>query len=164
MSGDTSRFRQPLMLYKNLQGKKFADARGGLVRGAEREIVGRGLATGDYDNDGRIDAVAIDAEGAPLLLHNVAQKRGHWLRLKLEGTRCNRDGYGALVTATLPGGRKLVRHCQSDGSYLSASDKRVWLGLDDAVRADISVHWPDGADQRVGILEADRTVTVREPG
>lgn len=161
--GDDPHFAQPLILYRSERGKRFDDASSGLVRGAERPIVGRGLASGDYDNDGRLDAVAVDIEGAPILLHNITAKPGHWLRVKLFGTRSNRNGYGALLTLTLPGGRKLVRHCQADGSYESASDARVWFGLGDATSGDLTVRWPSEAVQNVGKVRADRTIPVREP-
>src|SRR5207244_67286 len=121
--GPGSKYNQPTILYHNLQGARFEDSSGGLSGGAEREIVGRGLAMGDYDNDGKVDVLMVDGEGAPLLLHNVTKGAGHWLMVALEGRRSNRDGYGALVTIRA-GGRTMVRHCHADGSYLSSSDKR----------------------------------------
>src|ERR1051326_155059 len=64
-------YRQPLVLYRNLQGEQCEDVVSLLDRDAGRALVGRGLAIGDYDNDGRMDVLAVDSEGSPLLLHNV---------------------------------------------------------------------------------------------
>src|SRR5579871_2728608 len=95
-------YRQPVQLFHNHAGKRFEEMSDRLG-GAQQPIVGRGLAIGDYDNDGRIDALVVDSEGAPLLLHNETPDAGHWLLLKLEGKRCNRDGLGALVTVEAGG-------------------------------------------------------------
>jgi enediyne biosynthesis protein E4 len=137
-------YRQPTVLYRNQQGERFEDVSVRLSGGAERPIVGRGLAVGDYDNDGRLDALAVDSEGKPVLMRNVTPKAGRWLLVRLAGRKGNRDGYGAIVTVEA-GGRRLVRHCHTDGSYLSASDKRVHFGLGNAARVDrLTVQWPDG--------------------
>ena len=79
-----------------------------------RPLVGRGLAIGDYDNDGKMDVLVADSEGGPLLLHNDAAGAGHWLEVKLTGTKSNRDGIGATVTAKM-GSRSLLRLCHTDG-------------------------------------------------
>ena len=114
-----------------------------------RPIVGRGLAIGDFDNDGRVDALVVDSEGAPLLLHNESAPVGHWLSLKLGGTRSNRDGIGALVTVTA-GGLTQTRLCHTDGSYLSASDVRVHVGLGQAAvcRRRCTIQLAERADGR----------------
>ncbi|HZT44498.1 MAG TPA: VCBS repeat-containing protein, partial [Chthonomonadaceae bacterium] len=81
-----STYRQPTVLYHNRQGQRFEDTSAGLTAGAGRSIVGRGLAIGDYDNDGKMDALVVDSEGKPLLLHNVTPHAGHWLLINLIGT------------------------------------------------------------------------------
>jgi len=126
-----------------------------------RPIVGRGLAVGDYDNDGRPDLLIVDSEGKPLLLHNETPNAGHWLSLTLVGRKCNRDGIGAEVIARTPG---LVQHrfCHTDGSYLSASDRRVLIGLGKATQADLTVRWPDGRTATLRNVAADRQVAVKE--
>lgn len=158
-------YRQPTQLFRNVGGKypEFEE----VSRSSPdlmRPIVGRGLATGDYDNDGRIDVLIVDAEGKPLLLHNETQKTGHWLGVRLIGNESNRWGYGAVLTATI-GSRTLVRQCHPGGSYLSSSDPRVHFGLGKAKRVDkLSVRWPSGKVDVYKNLPADRYITLRERG
>lgn len=153
-------YRQPMTFYRNLRGQKFQDESARLGS-AQRPIVGRGLAVGDYDNDGKIDALAVDSEGRPILLHNETPNAGHWLLVKLVGTRSNRDGFGALVIVQA-GGVKRVRHCGTDGSYLSASDARVHIGLGTATKATLTVRWPSGHTDTYPAVKSDRIVTLRE--
>ncbi len=128
----------------------------------QKPIIGRGLATGDFDNDGQIDVLIVDAEGEPLLLHNESRSKNHWLGLKLVGTGANRDAYGALVTLEI-GNRKIVRHCHADGSYMSSSDARVHFGLGDATKIDrLTVRWPSGRLQTIPKPSLDRYTTVQE--
>ncbi len=157
----TGSYREPTQLFHNLKGARFDDVSARLGGNASRPIVGRGLALGDFDNDGRVDALVADSEGAPLLLHNVSAPVGHWLLFKLIGTGSNRDGIGALLTVEAAG-RTLLRRCATDGSYLSASDKRVHVGLGRATRATVRVRWPDGKTQVYANIAADRIVTLRE--
>jgi enediyne biosynthesis protein E4 len=154
------RFRQPTILYRNREGRRFEDV-SALLGDAARPIVGRGLATGDYDNDGRVDALIVDSEGRPLLLHNRTPNAGNWLKIRLEGQRSNRDGYGALVTVTADR-RSLSRHAQTDGSYLSASDKRIHFGLGNATVAEVIVRWPGGATDRYTSVKCNQIRTLRE--
>ena len=156
-------YRQPSLFFQNEQGEHFSDKSSTVLAGpAGRPIVGRGLAIGDYDNDGRIDALVVDSEGAPLLLHNETPRPGHWLEVKLIGAHSNRDGQGALVSVTA-GGRTLQRQCTTNGSYLSASDKRVHFGLGSAtVVQRVVVRWSGGrVDTREGV-RGDQCLTLRE--
>ncbi len=160
----TATYRQPTQLFHNKGDSPttFEDVSRLCGPDLERPIVGRGLAVGDYDNDGREDILIADAEGRPLLLHNESNTRGHWLCVRLIGTKSNRDGYGAMVTAVV-GGRTLTRQCQTDGSYLSASDPRVHFGLGSASRVDrLTVRWPSGRTTTQENLPADRYVTLTE--
>ena len=125
--------------------------------------LGRGLAVGDVDNDGRMD-VLIVGQGAPLaLLHNQSiPAAGHFLTLALEGVASNRDGVGAKVTVTACG-RSQVAARFGGGSYLSASDPRLHFGLGAAQRADrVDVRWPSGRRDSYERLEADVGYRLRE--
>ena len=155
-------YRQPTQLFRNLHGKHFADISTQTGPDLQRPIVGRGLAIGDFDNDGRVDALVVDSEGTPLLLHNESAPVGHWLTLKLVGTKSNRDGIGALLTITA-GGLTQTRLCHTDGSYLSASDVRVHVGLGKAKRVEtVVVQWPSGHRDTWRDLSVDKQMNLRE--
>jgi len=158
-TGQGYTYREPTLLLMNRQGTRFERAS---QPDLDRPIVGRGLAIGDFDNDGRMDALVVDSEGAVMLLHNETPKAGHWLTLRLIGRKGNRDGYGAeieLQTAK----RTLFRHCHADGSYLSSSDPRVHFGLGDEARAQrLTIRWPGGGRQILENVAADRILTVEE--
>lgn len=157
----SARYRQPIQLFHNLNGTRFVEAGPEAGPAFQQPIVGRGLAIGDYDNDGRMDALVVDSEGKPLLLHNVAPAAGHWLECRLEGKKSNRDGIGALLTIETQG-QKRLRLCHTDGSYLSASDKRVHFGLGSALSADITIRWPSGVITTHKNMQADQIVTLKE--
>ena len=160
----SSSYRQSLQLFHNRGGPtvSFEDVSAACGPEALKPIVGRGLAIGDFDNDGRLDVLAVDSEGVPLLLRNRAEKAGHWLGVRLIGVKSNRDGYGALLNAEFAG-RRLVRQCQTGGSYLSASDRRVHFGLGSATRIEkLTVQWPSGHTDTYSNMEADRYMTLRE--
>jgi hypothetical protein len=158
-TGSGEVYRQPMALLRNVEGTKLTRIRGAAL---DKPIVGRGLATGDYDNDGGIDALAVDSAGAPVLLHNVAKNRGHWLGLKLIGHKSGRDAYGALVVLKY-GEKTLTRHHHADGSYLSSSDPRVHFGLGTATNVtELTIHWPSGTKQSVKVDAVDRYITVEE--
>src|SRR5207247_7786539 len=137
----------PGLLYRGTPGR-FIDV---TARGAPdllRPIVGRGLAAGDIDNDGRVDVLITDLEGAPLLLHNEAAPTGHWLRLRLEPSP-GRSAEGAEVVVRAAG-QRWFRRATTGGSYLSASDSRVHVGLGAVTAVDrVEVRWPNGARQTV---------------
>lgn len=159
---ETTTYRQPTQVFQNLGGNpaRFEEVSTKVGRDVQRQIVGRGLAVGDYDNDGRVDALIVDSEGKPLLLHNESVGAGNSARIRLVGTKSNRDGIGALLIATV-GGQKLTRLCHTDGSYFSASDKRVSFGLGRETKIDtLEVVWPSGkTDTFHDIKSGDVTLT-----
>jgi hypothetical protein len=158
-------FRQPLELLHNTGRPPVAFERVTRSAGLGKlpPIVGRGLAVGDYDNDGRVDVLVVDGDGGPLLLHNETPAAGHWIGFKLVGAgRSNRDAYGAVVTVEA-GGRRLTRECRADGSYLSSSDSRVHFGLGKVDRVDrVTVRWPDGPVETRKGPPVDRYITWPE--
>jgi hypothetical protein len=158
-------YRQTLELLRNTGRLPIAFERVTRSAGLGKlaPIVGRGLAVGDFDNDGRMDALVVDSEGAPLLLHNETRAPGHWIGFTLIGTgRSNRDACGAVVTAEI-GRQRRMRVCHTDGSYLSASDRRVHFGLGKATAVDrLEIRWPDGQVDTYTRLKAGRYLTLRE--
>lgn len=134
--------------------------------GPDFQLVGhyRGVAFADFDNDGRLDAVVTNINGAALLLHNITQNAGHWLAVKLTGTRSNRDGIGAAVTLTLPSGRRLFNHCTTSVGYASSSEPLVRFGLgNESVVKLMQIRWPSGRIQELKDVRADHVMEVREP-
>jgi hypothetical protein len=160
-SGDPFPLKMPDQLYRNLGNGRFEDI--SLRAGAyfRKTGVGRGAAFGDLDNDGDTDVVIGQAAGAIRLLINNRGGDSHWVGLRLTGTR--RDMTGARIDVTAAGGRVLRRRARSDGSYASASDPRVVVGLGgSAVPVDVRVLWPDGRTEEWTSVPADRYTTLRE--
>jgi hypothetical protein len=164
MIDPTTTYRQPTILLHNQGGMfvSFEDVSKTAGKALTRPIVGRGLAVGDYDNDGRVDVLIVDSEGTPLLLHNETAPVGHWVQCKLVGTRSNRDGYGALLRAKI-GERTLLRHCHADGSYMSSSDPRVHFGLNKETKiSKLTIRWPSGTESSYNDLPADALLCIHE--
>jgi enediyne biosynthesis protein E4 len=119
-------------------------------------IAGRGLAFGDLNNDGWMDAVVTVLGGHPLVLMNRGGRQ-HWLTITLRGTRSNRDGLGARVRVN-----GQTRYATTAGSYLSANDKRLHFGLGSAITANVEIVWPSGIRQRLADMPVDQSVEIRE--
>ena len=156
-----TQYRQPLQLFHNVNGmfKETTSQMSGL---AQKLIVGRGLAVGDLSNSGHMNAVITNLDGPPLLLRNGCQNANHWLTLRLIGTHCNRDAYGAQIVVEAAG-RTQVLQVSNAGSFLAASDPRVHIGLGKAVRADkVRIRWPDGHEDVFTNIAADQLVHLAE--
>jgi len=156
-------YREPLLLFHNQGGQlKNVSKEAGPV--FERLWPARGLAIGDYDNDGRIDVLVGNNGEAPILLRNRAGEGNHWVGLKLEGRTCNRDAVGARLTWSV-GGVKKTRLKIAGGSYLSSHDPREVIGLGSATALDsLEIRWP-APSARVETLKdvpIDRYLRVAE--
>jgi hypothetical protein len=161
--GASAPYRQRKLLYHNRGDGTFDEvaAQYGAVLTEER--VSRGLAVGDLDNDGRLDVVINDLDGAPQILHNELAGAGHWLLVKLKGARPNTDAIGAVVTARA-GPLSLTRLVRSGTSYISQDDPRPHFGLGSQTLVDsLEVLWPDGRTSRLEKVKADQIVTVAHP-
>ncbi len=157
------RYRETMLLAHNT-GKGFVDvsARSGEV--FKQSWVARGLALGDLDNDGRLDAVVTTNDGPAYILHNETPQAGHWLLLNLVGHKSNRDGIGAEIRLTTAGGLQTAT-VSTASSYLSSGDKRVHFGLGSAsVAREIEIRWPSGTVQKLKDVKADQILRVDEPG
>jgi hypothetical protein len=127
--------------------------------------IGRGACFGDYDNDGYLDGFIVNLGTAGMLLRNTppASARNHWLKLKLVGTKSNRDGYGARIEAEA-GDLKQVIESVSHSGYLSQCDPRPHLGLGPHAEVEkLTITWPSGAVQVLEDVKADQILTVTEP-
>jgi hypothetical protein len=150
-------------LFRNLGNGRFQDV--SQSAGPDFQLLGqyRGVAFADFDNDGRIDAVVANVNGPARLFHNVTANAGHWLALKLIGTRSNREGIGAKVSVTLPS-QKLYNHCTTSVGYASSSEPLVRFGLGKQTVAKlIEIQWPSGQTQTLHDVTADQILKVREP-
>jgi tetratricopeptide (TPR) repeat protein len=157
-------YAMPARLYENRSdgGPKLVDVsdRAGAPWAPLR--VGRGLAVGDLDNDGRVDALILSQNEPLAYLHNATVAPGRFLVLQLEGTKSNRDAVGARVTIEA-GGRRQVSQRMGGGSYQSASDPRLHFGLGAADRVDaIEIRWPSGKTDRWTGLAADSAYLLKE--
>jgi hypothetical protein len=155
-------YREPMLLARNT-GKRFVDVSPVSGNIFKEAWVGRGLATGDLDNDGRIDAVVTTNGGPAHILRNETASANHWITLRLTGHKSNRDGIGAVVKLTTAQGSQWATVTTSS-SYLSASDPRVHFGLGSSAMADsIEIRWPSGIVQTLTSVKGDRQVQVDEP-
>ena len=153
---------EPREMYRNT-GSGFVDVSAAMGEEFTRRRVGRGLAVGDFDNDGDPDLLVSNNGGPAELLRNDGKEANHWLGLGLTGTKSNRDGIGAKIT--LRAG-EWVRHFQATGgaSYLSASDPRLLIGLGQTEKVDtVTIRWPSGVVQVLQTPALNRYHTLTEP-
>jgi hypothetical protein len=157
-------YPQQSQLFLNLGSGRFQDVSEAVGPDFRKPIVGRGLAVGDYDNDGDLDALAADLQGPPQLLRNDGgNTAGNWLALQLTGTRSNRMAIGARIKLTA-GGTQQIREVRTDGSFLAAHDPRVRFGLGQAKQADeIEIRWPSGKRQTLRLVPVNQVLQVEEP-
>ena len=157
------RYKEPLLLFRH-DGTKLSNVSNQAGPAFQKSYPARGLAVGDYDNDGRLDVLVGNNGEAPVLLKNAAGAGNHWLGITLQGTNCNRDAIGATVTWSANGVTR-SRLKTSGGSYLSAHDVREVLGVGAAAKIDwVEIRWPapSGRVERIASPPIDRYVTIVE--
>jgi hypothetical protein len=155
-------YQEPRILYHNNGNRTFTDISAEAGPGITAVHAGRGLAIGDLWNDGRISAVISNMNAVPSLLVNQVRSPNHWIGLRLQGTKSNRDGIGARVTLKVAA-RVWVDEIRSGSSYDSNSDMRVHFGLGAATKIDsVQVRWPSGVTERFENVALDSIQTLKE--
>jgi len=157
------KYKEPVLLFHQ-EGGKLVDVSNQAGPAFSKSYPARGLAAGDFNNDGLIDVLIATNGGAPVLLQNKCDVGNHWVGLKLEGATCNRDAIGARIRWSAGG---VVRSTMknSGGSYLSSHDPRVVLGAGKAEKIDwVEITWPkpSGKVQRVEKPAMDQYFEVKE--
>jgi hypothetical protein len=151
------------MVFINLGSGRFLDA--SARAGADFQQAGfhRGAAFGDFDHDGRVDAVVSRIGERAEVFRNTSRSGNHWLALRLRGRRSNRDGLGALVHVVGSSGREQWNRVTTSTGYGCASDRAVFFGLgNDAAVQSIEIEWPSGVRQKLDHVRSDRYLTIDE--
>ncbi len=157
-------YKEPLLLFHQGLDGKLSNVSAQAGPAFEQRLSARGLAVGDYNNDGALDVLVGNNGGAPLLLRNNAAKTNNWLGLKLEGVNCNRDAIGTTIVWKA-GGKTFRRLKSAGGSFLSSHDPREVLGLGSAAKLDeLEIHWaaPSNTVDRLTNLPSNRYVHIVE--
>jgi hypothetical protein len=163
LTAPTLRYREPMLLVHNDQGRKFTDVSQESGEVFQKSWAGRGLAVGDLDNDGRLDVVVTTNDGPVHVLHNEIAASNHWLLVKLVGHKSNRDAIGAEIKLTTTLGSQLAT-VTTASSYLSSSDKRVHFGLGKETKvSQIEIRWPSGIVQILHDVRGDQILQIDEP-
>lgn len=157
------RYDEPNAVFRNLGSGKFENVSASAGPDFQLPGVHRGIAFGDLDNDGRIDAVVTVLNGQAKVFHNKSVNENHWLQFELLGKQSNRMGIGAAIRVTA-GGLTQYNHATTTVGYACSSDPRVHFGLGMAkTAADVEIRWPSGIRQTLRDVGADRTLAVNEP-
>jgi len=157
-----STYRQRPLVYHN-RGKGVFDEVGDRDPVWNRPGTGRGLAVGDYDNDGDMDVLINQADAPPRLIRNDTSNRNYWLRFVLVGKNSNRDGVGVKITLETPRGKQTAERLAGD-SYLSSGDPRLHFGVGPAAVIErVTARWPSGRVQTLTDVKAGQTVLLEEP-
>ncbi|HLY15640.1 MAG TPA: CRTAC1 family protein [Bryobacteraceae bacterium] len=158
-------YEEPNSVFRNLGNGKFQNVSATAGPDLQIPAAHHGLAFGDLDNDGRLDAVVSVLNGQAKIFHNTTRNGNHWILLKLAGTRSNRMGIGAKIRLTAADGSVQYNHATTSTGYASSSDPRVHFGLGKSSAAkEIEITWPSGIKQSLRDVPGDRVVTVTEPG
>jgi hypothetical protein len=156
------KYKEPMLLARNT-GKRFADVSADSGALFQRAWLGRGMAIGDINNDGRIDAIISTNDGPAHILRNETSTSNHWILLNLVGHRSNRDAIGAEVRVMTAKGSQFAT-VSTAGSYLSSSDKRLHFGLGSEKNIQsIEIRWPSGILQKLKNIAGDQILRIDEP-
>jgi enediyne biosynthesis protein E4 len=153
--------RTPRLIFRNNGDGTFAELGDETGPGISALHNSRGVAFGDFDNDGDLDVLIMNRNEPPSLLRNDGPKENHWIKIRLEGTKSNRSAIGARALAHY-GGKVQAQTLSGQLSYISANDPRLHFGLGSATAADFDIFWPSGARESYKGLAAGRLHTIRE--
>ncbi len=153
--------RGPRILFRNLGDGRFEELLDAAGPGIATLHASRGVAFGDFDNDGDVDILIMNLNEPPSLLRNDTSGPGHWLKVRLAGVKSNRSAIGATVVATF-GKHKQAQALVAQSGYLSANDPRLHFGLGAEDSATLEVLWPSGQREVVKSVRANQLVTIRE--
>lgn len=156
-----SPYKSPLLLYRNLGRGHFEELFDEAGTAILEPHSSRGVAYGDFDNDGDIDMLVVNLGEPPSLFRNDVSGKNHWIKIRPEGTVSNRSAIGARIEV-ISGGMRQVKEQQSQSSFVSCNDFRLHFGLGDAQQADVAVRWPGGQHQTFAGLKADQLWTIKE--
>jgi hypothetical protein len=155
-------YREPKILYRNLGNGRFDDVSAKAGPAITAENIGRGCAFGDFDNDGDVDIIVNNLDGAPTLLRNDGGSRNNWILIKCVGTRSNRSAIGTRVKITAAG-RDQIREVMSGSGYYSQNDLRLHFGLGRATTVErVELRWPSGAKETVRDLAVNQLFVIQE--
>lgn len=148
-------YQRTRIVYRNLGNGRFEDVSALSGPGITTEHSSRGMALGDFDNDGAMDALVMNMHEAPTLLRNTLKSENHWVKLRLRGVESNRDAIGAVVVVESEG-RRQADAVLSQSSFLSHHDLRIHFGLGAAAKTGpITVHWPNGRREEFPGVDAN---------
>jgi enediyne biosynthesis protein E4 len=155
-------YLQRMLFYRNLGNGTFADLSNEAGAVLQTRRASRGAAFGDYDEDGDLDVIVNNLDGAPSLLRNDTAAKANWVKLKLVGVQSNRNAIGARVKLAA-GTLTQVDEVRAGDSYLSHSDRRLHFGLGAATKITaVEVRWPNGETERFSQVPINQTVTLTE--
>ncbi|HEX4275411.1 MAG TPA: CRTAC1 family protein [Bryobacteraceae bacterium] len=155
-------YQEPPLLFRNLGSKKFENVSNKVGDQFSKPLVARGAIYGDFDHDGDLDVLITSNGGPAHLFRNDGGNKNHWISVKTEGTKSNRDGIGAVVRVESASGKQwnIVR---SGSSYASQSDLALTFGLgQDTAVTSLQVEWPSGTKQKFANVPANRAIIVDE--
>ncbi len=153
--------KSPRVLFRNLGNGRFEELLEEAGAAIAEPHASRGVAFGDFDNDGDLDILIMNMNEPPSLLRNDVSGSGHWLKVKLVGTRSNQSAIGAVVTLSYSG-HKQAQAVMAASSYLSSGDRRLHFGLGAAEAADLEIAWPNGTRETFKGAPSNHLITIKE--
>lgn len=158
------KYKEPPLLLRNQGQAVFENMKAGAGAAFARDYLARGMALGDFDNDGAMDAIFVCLNDHPVLLHNNCSPERSWIGLQLQGKSSNRDGIGAEAAIRV-GPQKMTRWLTGGGSFLASHDKRLLFGLGTIPPSEalsVEIKWPSGRLQTVAGLKPNRYHKILE--